>query len=137
MHVDVEPVNTRLEISLSNYTFCYGRMDKITRAAMKEVEDALKAAVEKEFEGNVIDTGANRSSMMSLSQYRIYCEEFGVVAQLDKSRSKSIRGLTEKATSLGSTKLPIPFKDLGVFIDIEFQIMKDDVPSLLSLSDLK
>lgn len=38
-------VNMRLDISLANHAFCYTRLDKISRTAMEEINEALRASI--------------------------------------------------------------------------------------------
>lgn len=88
-----------------------------------------------------MDTGANRSSVMSLKQYQVYCKMFGTVVSIDKSRAKSRaksrRGLTGQGSAMGTAAIRIPFPKFGVIIYVDFQIMDTDCPTLLSLQEMK
>lgn len=92
---------------------------------------------EKTFLGVIIDTGANRSSVMCYQQYRAYCETFMAPLNIDKRESKGIKGLFGASYSLGTAIISIPFKDLDLVIHVKFRIMKEDCESLFCLRDLK
>lgn len=89
------------------------------------------------FDGVIIDTGANRSSVISLTQYKAYCQQFGV--------SPNIQGDTKSLLGLGKTvvktlcyvTIQIPFVDLDIVIDLNFRVISQNQSTLLSLSDLK
>lgn len=82
------------EIALSNYAFCHGRSFHTDRnIAMAVMNRELKQGERSEFKGLMLDTCANRSSVMSLNQYKAYCREFNVPVILDKSDPKSLTGI--------------------------------------------
>ena len=91
----------------------------------------------QEFNGIIIDTGANRTSMMSLDQYIAYCREHNVPARIaDFNRSvRGIGGVCVK--TIGKATVAVPFPDIGVVCDITFHITEGHNPTLLSLRDLK
>ena len=89
------------------------------------------------FDGIIIDTGANRSSVMFLNQYRIYCKIFKTPMQINHEDSKGIKGLFGGSSSIGTAIIPIPFVKLDVVLDIKFLIMKSDCKTLFCLKDLK
>jgi hypothetical protein len=84
------------------------------------------------FEGIITDSGANRSPIMSISQYRLYCEEYGVVPNFDASRKRPIQGIGGRKVNIGCAILPIPLKGIGTTIMVNFQITDENVPSLRS-----
>ena len=88
------------------------------------------------FDGIILDTGANRISVMCLSQYEAYCREFGCPVDINYSENKGLNGIGGKSVAIGSAKIPIPFIELGIVIDVRFRIMRDRCPSLLSLKDM-
>lgn len=74
------------EISLANNAFAHGRsLCSDMEAAMASMNRDLAAGEETIFKGIMIDTCANRSSVMSISQYKAYCGELSVPVSLDTS----------------------------------------------------
>lgn len=85
----------------------------------------------------IVDTGANRTSIMSLSQYKAYCHEFSVPSTI-RPTSKYVNGIGGCQKSIGVATINVPFPQLNVFCDIEFYIIDNDAtPTLWSLRDLK
>ena len=124
----------RMERTLANAAYCAGKNEV---ADLSNLRLALTADERPCFDGIIIDSGANRSSIMSLKQYRRYCEEFGVVPHIRTTARKPIRGIGGRKLTIGSATIPVPFSAIGVTITVEFQIIGEDVPSLLSLADIK
>lgn len=89
----------------------------------------------KNFNGVIIDTAANRRSIMSLNQYRAYQSEFGRKVPMRPAR-KDVKGIGGRSTVLGEVTIQIPFSKLNLIIDVEFSILPDDTPSLLSNKDI-
>ena len=138
---EVSDINCDLEKNLANNAFAHscGFVREHSKR-MKEMTYALSDCRESQagFNGILMDTGANRSSVISLSQYLAYCREYGIPASLDKSKAGSVRGLGGKQSSLGTATILIPFYNLQIVADVEFRVIEDDtVPTLLSLSDMK
>jgi len=135
---EIRDINKDLEVQLSNKIFLHTcgffcRRNK----EMKDMERALKADERpSEFNGVLVDTGANRASLMSLNQYRAYCREHGAPASLTKG-TKRVRGLGGSQQSIGTATIAVPFPELGLVSEIDFHIVDDEVPTLLSLRDLK
>jgi hypothetical protein len=69
---------------------------------------------------------------MSLAQYRLYCEEFGVVLNNGASRKRPIQGIGGRKVNIECAILPIPLKGIGTTIMVNFQITDEKVPSLRS-----
>ena len=88
------------------------------------------------FRGILIDTCANKSSVISPSQYRAYCETFQVPCNILKQNIRSLKGIGGKSVSIGTATIPVPFKDLNLVIDVTFQILDSNVPTLLSMKDM-
>lgn len=135
---EIRDINKELETNLSNKVFLHtcGFLSR----RKKEINDMEQALLvderQSEFNGVLVDTGANRTSLMSLTQYRAYCTEHGVPANLTKS-TKRVCGIGGSQRSIGKARIPIPFPNLGLISDIDFHIIEDEVPTLLSLRDLK
>ena len=121
----------------ANAAFAHGRTYATDlEKELKEIEAALSIGEKNEFRGIIMDTAANRSSVMSHSQYKAYCEEFHVPMQLNRSEKKTICGLNSKNPAIGTAVITIPFKDLDLWIDVKFRIMAFDCPTLLSMKDM-
>jgi len=135
---EIRDLNEELEVELSNQVFLHtcGFLTH-RKEEMEKLEQALTVQErDSEFNGNIIDTGANRVSLKSLRQHRAYCKEHNTAANLRQS-SKRVSGLGGSKRSIGTASIPIPFPELGLVCEIDFHIIEDDVPSLLSLRDLK
>jgi hypothetical protein len=136
---EVRDINKMLERELSNTTFVHSCGFITARETeMKQMKNELKMPAESasKFKGIIIDTGANKSSLMSLEQYRAYCKVFKVPASIRGTR-KMFKGIGGSRRSMGSVVIAIPFPMLGICADVEFQIINEDVPTLLSLRDLR
>ena len=135
----IDETNIAIEETLSNRTFLHScgfftYRDEQMRAMEK---DLRKNDRRQEFNGIIIDIGANRTSMMSLDQYIAYCREHNVPARIaDFNRSvRGIGGVCVK--TIGKATVAVPFTDIGVVCDITFHITEGHNPTLLSLRDLK
>lgn len=87
------------------------------------------------FNGVVIDTAANRRSIMSVAKYRAYEREFGIKVPLSPP-CKNVKETGGRLRPIGEATIQIPFLLLNLVIDVDFSILKDDLPSLLSNRDL-
>ena len=96
----------------------------------------LPGGEEPVFKGTHLDTCANRSSIMSINQYRAYCKEFRVPCKIDKSNQTKLRGIGGSGSPIGTATIPVPFHDLNLTIDVNFKIVPDNVSSLLSNRDM-
>jgi len=136
--VEVSDLNTELEVNLSNNAFIHScGFFTERRNDIQKMNAALAVNERKsEFNGMIIDTGANRLSIMSLQQYRAYCREHGVPSSISKDRRR-ISGLGSKHYSIGTATISIPFPSIGLICDVNFHIFEDNVQTLLSRRDLK
>jgi hypothetical protein len=134
---EVLETNKYMESEMRDVAFLHAITSPETGSGLTAVEKKRKSSMAREFRGLIIDTGANRSSLMSLAQYLAYCREFGAMASIDKSQVRKIRGVGGVQSTIGAAKVPVPFPGLGLVLEIEFQVLKADVPTLLSLRDLK
>lgn len=66
----------------------------------------------------LFDTCANKSLLISLNSFKTYCKEFHVPTRLDKSDSKSIFVIGGTTKSVGTSIVPVPFKDLNMVINV-------------------
>lgn len=125
----------QLEVDLAKTSFVQVFTVTTDRSTIPMVARARGLHDHAEFMGLKVDTGANKSSIMSLSQYRIYCKLFGVPMGL-KPSTRQIKGIGEKREAAGKETIQIQFSLLSMIIDVEFLILEADVPTLLSMKDL-
>ena len=151
-------VNSELEQKFSNTAFMHGTQNTNTTRPSTDAtdtnctpltatagDDAVSFTVQdlpQRFEGVMIDTGANRSSTMSLSQYENYCREHMTPAALhnisiDTSRQKKIKGIGGTIKTIGQARVRIPISGLGIELIVVFNIVPHDSPTILCLQDMK
>ena len=70
-HAAVVDVNRASEVSLSNVKFSHGLCSKSFSEQNAEMNAAFREAKEEQFDGVIMDTACNRSSMISLSHYNV------------------------------------------------------------------
>ena len=122
---------------LANVAFIHGRtFEKDSKQQIAAMISELRKGEREKFDGLYIDTCANRSSVMSLDQYRAYCSDFHVPMKICKEDRKIIRGIGGKSSAIGTAIIPVPFKGLRLVADVKFQIVTDKVPSLLCMKDM-
>ena len=115
--------NTRLEQHLANNAFCHGAII-VGKSEMQTTDEALSVSDCGKFRGIIMDPGCNRRSVMSLSQYRSYCDEFDVIASINTSKAGTLRGIGDSRSHyIGTAIIAIPFQQLGLTIDVEFGIL--------------
>lgn len=85
--------------------------------------------------GIKIDTGANKKSNLSVEQYTQYCCMLGLKEAIGVSDRRGVIGIGGIKKSVGTAEIQIPFKDLGVVIDIRLLLQTGRVPTLLCLKD--
>ena len=124
------------ETYLANYTFIHGLIPVSRRAEndstlSHESEELICYSKLDSFHGIRIDTACNRSSVMSIGQYRIYYRIFHAPMKIDSSAGKFIRGIGGDSQTIGSSMTSIPFAGLSIIIDVDFHIMDENIPSLL------
>lgn len=119
-------------VSLSNNVFQHGHHSFTACAPGRIQFDSDRTAA---FKGVVIETAANRRSIMSLAQYRAHEREFGRKFPLTPP-DKDARGIGGRSKSLGEVFIQVPSVDLNLIIGVKFSILQDDLPSLLSNKDL-
>ena len=135
-------VNVGIEQELSNNAFLHGLLDDEKGQAEQDTNMNMHAT-ESSFKGVLCDTGANRSSTMSLDQYHAYCREHLTLASLqhatiDTSKRKSINGFGESVTrTIGQTRIRIPIAGLGISRIVTFNIVDTNSPSILCLRDME
>lgn len=90
----------------------------------------------KTFDGLRIDTCANRTSVIIECQYQAYCYSFNLPFITRPSGNQIKKGNGGSSTSSGIFMIQVPFNYLDFIIDVSFLIIKEDVPTLLSMRDL-
>ena len=93
-------------------------------AAMAAMYEQLREVDQPELKDVTIDTGANRKSVICQSQYTAYEKEFGRRIPVKKSKRKGVKGIGGLCEILGDVSIQIPFKELGLIIDVDFALMK-------------
>lgn len=125
-----------VETALSNSAFIHRRtQSKYMATALCAMHNQLKMGEGISFDGVRIDTGANRSSVMSKMQYDAYKREFGL-KDAKKPTEKMVRGIGGRRKAKGTAMIQIPFPKIGIVIDVELLIIDEDVPSLLCMKDM-
>ena len=127
----LQEINASIESELADNAFIAS-----SRIFSGNTGTRVNSRTPSKFRGMIIDTGANRVSIISLQQYQSYCKEFRVPAQLDQS-TKQINGIGGKQLTIGSTTINVPFPDLKVFVDVTFHVIDGAVPTLWSRRDIK
>jgi hypothetical protein len=87
------------------------------------------------FRGLILDTGANRKSIMPLEQYRSYCQAFGVPVEIRPVTGR-VGGIASSITVCGVATIPVPFPELNIVCDFEFYLYNGDGSNLLSKLDM-
>lgn len=128
------------EMKLSNSSFLHGRnlqnQNKSPCLENKE-PDTLLTTNHKGFRGIRLDTCSNRTSVMGVQQYRAYCMELQIMKNTKPVHSGSINGIGGGLKTVRIVLVKIPFMDLKLVISVEFPLLKADIPSLLSMKDMK
>lgn len=88
------------------------------------------------FYGLRIDTRANRTSIMSCKQYDSYCRSFGYKTVITQPQGRIVRGIGRYQDAAGMASIQIPFQDLGLILDVDFKLLSERVPPLLSMRDM-
>lgn len=83
-----------------------------------------------------IYTCANLTSIMSNEQYRAYLRGFGLKRAMRLNTGRTVRGIGGKRISIGTAAIQIPLRDLSIIIEVEFLILAEATPSLLSIKDM-
>jgi hypothetical protein len=120
---------------MGNVAFLCGFGQRMQRE-METVQKKDSRERDGKFHGLILDTGANRASMISRAQYRAYCREFGVTMQVRPDQTRRIAGIAGGVAVLGRALIPVAFPELGLVLDVNFKITEHG-PSLLCLRDMK
>lgn len=80
-----------------------------------------------------MDTVANRTSVISESQYMSYCSELGPRRSIRGAADRQVKGIACLAKAICVVKVQISFKDLKLDIDVYFLVLTGEVATLLSI----
>ena len=75
-----------------------------------------------DFNGILIDPGANYLNIISIGQYRAYCKHHSVPAEVHENDGKYINGIGGRQKCFGSVSIAVPFPNIGVTDNFEFQV---------------
>ena len=124
-----------VERSLSRNAFLHGRSWSDTSSTVMFTTSNRTTSKKVKFNGITIDTAANRKSVMCEGQYLAYQLEFGRKIPI-RPPKKGVRGIGGRSEVIGEATIQIPFLKLHLIIDVEFSILKEISPSLLSNRDM-
>lgn len=63
----------------------------------------------------------------------MYCQTLGLKESICTSNGKAVKGIDGWNKSIGIALMQVPFKQLGVTIDVKFIYLEGEVPSLMAL----
>lgn len=99
---------------------------------MEAIFRQLKGGEAPELKGITIDTWEIWKSVIFESQYKAYELEFGRKIPVRPSKKKGLKDIGGSGTVIGEVTIQIPVNKLGITIDVEFALMEDELPSILS-----
>lgn len=97
---------------------------------------SIKEENDQEIKGLLLETCANRSSVMYKSQFEAYCKKFNSPTRLRPATGKVVRGFGGRHSGICMAKIPVPFLSLCITIDVDFLITDHAIPTLLSMKDI-
>ena len=97
-------MHERGEVILANSAFMHGTLPVFLQSDIRGSSGNNHPTGCRIFKGLIIDSGANKSSIVCLNQYNAYCKEFGMVSNIDKSVVKQVRGIGGQTQSIGSAR---------------------------------
>lgn len=100
------------------------------------MHERMMVGGDENLEGLRIDTSANRSRIMSITQYMVYCDGLGLPSAMDRNTIRQIVGVGGRQESMGKYNVQKPFKKLQFLIDLTFIIIPMNVPTLLAMMDM-
>lgn len=84
------------------------------------------------FDGPRIDTGTERSSEISINQYRAYCKSLSLLESITPSHNPSNAGTGGKEASIAVDTIRIWVEMFRVVVDGAFIVLEDSTPTILS-----
>lgn len=95
----------------------------------------LRQGPDTVFDGIKLETTANRRSVMRRMQYEAYQRELFLRISI-KSAERHLECILGASAVIGTARIQIPFSALRMIIDVEFEIIDEDVTSLLTIRDM-
>lgn len=87
------------------------------------------------FDGIQIDTCTSRTSVISMRLYHAFSKIFNLPHSMPTDK-KSVAGIGGTSRATGVAVMQVPFKELDVVVDILFLVLKDVIPTLLSMKGM-
>lgn len=81
-----------------------------------------------------LDMYCNNSSVMRSPQYIAYCNELQDPCKLHRGSTKTVTAIGGSEEAIGTATIQINF--LHLVIGVEFQVMRNYIPTLLSMKDM-
>lgn len=85
------------------------------------------------FNGIILYTCFNITSVISESHHMSYCTEFGLRPIITPVGDRKVIGVGSAITAIGTVKLQIPFKYSYLPLDVHVLVFKEPVPTFLSM----
>lgn len=73
---------------------------------------------------------------MSNTQYDAYHDSFGILPAIQPAPVRTVKGIGGRQTAYGTVLIKIPLTSLGLLIDVELLVIKDDVYTPLILREV-
>lgn len=109
------------EVHLANNAFLHGRSFATDmKCEMMAMHAELSHGEDRVFKGLHIETCANRSSAMSLAQYKAYCAEVCVPVSVSQENRRKLKGIGGSSQPIGTATIPVPFHKLRIVVDVKF-----------------
>lgn len=123
-----------LEKKLSDSALLHGRtifeeLDDIIQAMYSRLSHELPT----HFQGIRFDTCANTASIMSRKQYDAYCDTFCMKQAIKDASNSKIRGVGGQTFAIGLVTIQVPFVDLELILYIDFLLVAEEIPTLMSM----
>lgn len=83
-----------------------------------------------------IDTIANRTSVISMGQYNAYCAPLNLPHWMQRIEKGTTTGIGETSKATGAVVMKVPVQKLGVVIVVAFSVLKEQIPTLLSMNNM-
>lgn len=125
-----------LEKSLANSAFVHDRSHPTDLGSViQSMNSYLRQKCGPDFGGIRLDTCANLSSLFGKPKYEAYTREVGLKMRIHPEISRAIRGIGGRRQAIVTVRIQIPFSDLGIIIDVDFVIIVENVPTMLSMKE--
>lgn len=126
-----------IKIKLENNAFLHGRnLPAALLEALEMVSAQMQSGSGHKLDRIQIESAANRRSVMIRPQYNAFNREFGIRITIRTSNYKLLMGIGGSGTVLGLTRIQITFTALWMIIDVNFSILQEKSPYLISNDDM-